>query len=239
MQIAGLQKNSLVDYRGKVAAVIFVPFCNFNCFYCHNRLILEKNPTKRKYNSIDEQELFNFLDKRVGLIQGVVITGGEPTMHSDLPDFIKKIKDKNFPVKLDSNGYKPDVIEHLIENELIDSIAMDVKAPFEKYSQIVGVEIDTEKIKKSIAIIKQSELDYEFRTTVTPGFELADIKSICSMIGKADRYALQQFRKPDPIEGFIDIRNNMKPKSKEFFQQAAQICKETIDEVILRGIGAF
>ncbi len=239
MQIAGLQKNSLVDYRGKVAAVVFVPFCNFDCFYCHNRMVLERNPDKKKYGLIDEKDIFDFLDKRVGLIQGVVITGGEPTVHSDLPDFIKKIKDKNFPVKLDSNGYRPEVIEDLIKNNLIDSIAMDIKAPFEKYAQITGVEIDGNLIKKSISLIKKSGLDYEFRTTVTPGFDLDDIRSICEILGRVDRYVLQQFRKPDPVEGFTDIRNSMKPKSKEFFEQAAKICEAGIDEVILRGIGSF
>jgi pyruvate formate lyase activating enzyme len=237
MLIAGLQKNSLVDYRGKVAAVVFVPFCNFDCYYCHNRILLDKNQDKRQYKVMGEKYFFDFLDKRVELIQGVVVTGGEPTLHNDLIEFIKKIKDRGFPVKLDSNGYRPDVIKNLIESGLLDSIAMDAKAPFEKYGIITGVEIDIDLISDSIDIIKNSGLDYEFRTTVTPDFALEDIEAICNILEGSRRYVLQQFRKPDKVEGFADIRNSMKPKSKEFFKKAERICSGHFDEVILRGIG--
>ncbi len=148
MLIAGLQKNSLVDYRGKVAAVVFVPFCNFNCFYCHNRILLEKDSEKIMYRPTDEEEFFEFLEKRKGLLQGVVITGGEPTLHKDLGVFIDRIREKDFPVKLDTNGYRPEVLKILLDEGKLDSISMDIKGPASEYPEICGVLIEIDRIKK-------------------------------------------------------------------------------------------
>jgi len=236
MIIAGLQKNSLVDYRGKVAAVVFAPFCNFNCYYCHNRILLETRPERIQYVTIDNEEFFAFLDKRVGLIQGVVITGGEPTMQNDLIDFILKITKKGFPVKLDTNGGHPDVIFDLLEAGLLDSIAMDIKAPFSRYNEMCGVLANHEDIKKSIKLVMESGLDYEFRTTVTPEFKLDDFQGIMKMIDGCGRYVLQQFRKPENLGEFVDIRNAKKPHSKLFFDQAVEICRPHTGEVSTRGI---
>ncbi len=236
MIIAGLQKNSLVDYRGKVAAVVFAPFCNFNCYYCHNRMLLEKRPERIQYTTIDNDEFFAFLDKRVGLIQGVVITGGEPTLQKDLSDFIRKITKKGFPVKLDTNGGRPDVLSNLLDEGLLDSIAMDIKAPFNRYDQVCGVAVNLENIEKSIKLIMDSGLDYEFRTTVTPDFELDDFKGIMELIDGCKRFVLQQFRKPENLGEFVDIRNAKKPHSKVFFDQAVEICRAHSDVVLKRGI---
>lgn len=236
MLIAGLQKNSLVDYRGKVAAVVFVPYCNFDCFYCHNRILLERDMEKAKYNLINKDEFFEFLDKRKGLIQGVVITGGEPTLQKGLSQFIREIKKKEFPVKLDTNGYKPDILEKLIKTKLLDYIAMDIKAPSGKYSEICGIQVDMNIVKKSIALIMSSGIDYEFRTTVVPGFSIDDIKEIIGLIAGAKRYTLQQFKKPIKTESFIDIRNMKKPHMSEFFHKAKSICEEHISEVNIRGV---
>lgn len=235
MIIAGLSKNSLVDYRGKVAAVVFAPFCNFNCYYCHNRMLLETHPDKIQYAVIDNDEFFAFLDKRIGLIQGVVITGGEPTLHKDLPDFIKKITAKGFPVKLDTNGGRPDVLSGLIDSGLLDSVAMDIKAPFCRYDEICGVKVNHSNITKSIKIIMDSGLDYEFRTTVTPEFAIGDFKGIIEMIGGCKRYVLQQFRRPENQGEFSDIRNASKPHSKEFFEKALNICRPHVGEILTRG----
>lgn len=236
MKIAGLQKNSLVDYRGKVAAVVFTPFCNFNCYYCHNRILLETNVLKTRYKTIDEDEFFTFLDKRIGLIQGVVVTGGEPTLQNDLPEFIKRIREKGFPVKLDTNGGRPEVVKALLEEDLLDSIAMDIKAPFNRYDEICGVVVDHEKIKRSIDILMKSEIEYEFRTTITPEFTLDDIHSIAKMIDGCSLYTLQQFRKPENHGEFADIRNAKKPHPKAFFELAVKICTPHADKVQTRGV---
>ncbi|MBN1623547.1 MAG: anaerobic ribonucleoside-triphosphate reductase activating protein [Clostridia bacterium] len=236
MLIAGLQKNSLVDYRGKVAAVVFVPFCNYNCFYCHNRILLEKDPGKIKYRPTETEDFFRFLEKRIGLLQGVVITGGEPTLHKGLGEFINRVRSLGYPVKLDSNGYKPEVLEELISEGMLDSIAMDIKGPVLKYSEICGVTVDIDKIRKSISLIMDSDLDYEFRTTVPPGFTLEDIEGAVKLVEGADLYTLQQFRKPENTGDFTDIRNNLKPNTKEFFKEAVEICRSYVKEVKTRGI---
>ena len=236
MLIAGLQKNSLVDYRGKVAAVVFVPFCNYNCFYCHNRILLEKDSEKIMYGPTDEEDFFEFLEKRKGLLHGVVITGGEPTIHKDLDVFIEKIREKGFPVKLDTNGYRPEVLEDLIESVKLDSIAMDIKGPAEKYAEICGVPVEIDRIKRSISLIMASGLDYEFRTTVPPGFTLEDIEGAVKLVEGAALYTLQQFRKPENTGDFTDIRNNMKPNTKEFFTEAVEICRPYVRQINTRGI---
>lgn len=235
MKIAGLQKNSLVDYRGKVAAVVFAPFCNFDCYYCHNRILLESDPLKLRYKAIDEEEFFSFLDKRVGLIQGVVITGGEPTLQKDLPDFIKRVIEKGFPVKLDTNGARPEIVSALLKEGLLDSIAMDIKGPIGKYDEICGVKVDIQMIKESISLIMNSGIDYEFRTTITPEFTLQDIEQTVQLISGCKRYVLQQFRKPENHGEFADIRNAKKTHSKNFFDQALEICRPYVTEISTRG----
>lgn len=236
MLIAGLSKNSLVDYRGKVAAVVFVPFCNYNCFYCHNRILLEKAPEKIKYKPTETEDFFRFLEKRIGLLQGVVITGGEPTLHKDLGEFIDKVKLLGYPVKLDTNGYRPEVLEELISEGKLDSIAMDIKGSALRYSEICGVAVDIDKVRKSISLIMNSGLDYEFRTTVPPGFTHEDIKDTVKLVEGGNLYVLQQFRKPENTVDFADIRNNMKPNTKEFFKEAVEICRPYVKEVKTRGI---
>ena len=185
---------------------------------------------------MDEDEFFAFLDKRVGLIQGVVVTGGEPTLQKDLPEFIKRIRVKGFPVKLDTNGGRPEVISTLLEKDLLDSIAMDIKAPFERYDEICGVEVNHENIKRSMQLIMNSGLDYELRTTVTPEFTLDDIRGIAKMIDGCALYVLQQFRKPENHGEFADIRNAKKPHPRAFFDQAVEICTPYATRVITRGV---
>ena len=236
MIIAGLQKNSLVDYRGKVAAVVFAPFCNFNCYYCHNRLLLETNPDKYRYNPMDEEDFFAFLDKRVGLLHGVVVTGGEPTLQKDLQEFIKRIREKGFPVKLDTNGGRPDVLKNLINANLLDTIAMDIKAPFERYDEMCGVAVNHEAIKESIGLLMGSGLEYEFRTTVTPEFRLDDIRGIIKMIEGCKLYTLQQFRRPENHGEFADIRNAKKPLPRAFFDEAVELCRPHAEKVQTRGV---
>lgn len=214
MQIGGLQKLSLIDYPGKIACAVFLIGCNFRCGYCHNpELVL---PEKiKKQPKISEKDFFDFLKKRKRLIEGVVIIGGEPTIHSNLPDFIKKIKKFGYLVKLDTNGTNPEMLRKLIKEKLVDCIAMDVKAPvgakiqkskaktqndnlkfnITKYNIITGVKKDLNKIKKSIEIIKNSDIDYEFRTTIIPTIHTKeDILQIAKDISPAKKYYIQNFK---------------------------------------------
>lgn len=153
---------SLIDYPGNVSAVIFTLGCNFKCPFCHNpELVLPE-----KYNNpLDENEIFSFLKNRKGLLDGIVVTGGEPTIHKDLPEFIEKIKDLGFKIKLDTNGTKPKVVKQLLEQGLLNFIAMDIKASFNKYNILSGCETNLDNLVESIELIKKSDIDYQFRNT--------------------------------------------------------------------------
>ena len=184
MRIGGLQKISLLDYPDTICAIIWTVGCNFRCPFCYNRdIVLEK------CKIIDQQEIFTFLIKRRKILEGVSITGGEPLLQKEISDFIGKIKEIGFKVKIDTNGAFPDKLENLIKKNLIDYIAMDVKAPKYKYNNLTGVETDISLIERSIDIIKSYDVDYEFRTTIVPGF-LKMISMVmvrtrsCSVIGR-------------------------------------------------------
>lgn len=187
MKIGGLQKLTLIDYPGHLAATVFLAGCNFSCSWCYNlKLVL---PEKiKKQPRISEKNFFDFLKRRRKLLEGVCISGGEPTIYKDLPKFCQKIKRLGYLVKLDTNGSNPEMLEHLIKNNLVDYIAMDVKAPInqKKYNQLAGTKVKLDKIKKSIKLIKSSKIDYQFRTTFVPQFLTKnDISEIKKYLGKA------------------------------------------------------
>lgn len=190
MQTGGFQKSSLIDYPGKISAIIFTQGCNFKCPYCHNPEL----GGKCNFTPYESSAIFGFLKSRVGKLDGVVITGGEPTIQKDLPDFIQKIKDIGFSVKLDTNGTNPEMLKKLIDENLVDYIAMDIKAPIEKYSQIAHTNANTDDILKSIKLLKNSNIDYEFRTTVVKSQLLpGDFEEIGKIIKGCKKYYLQRF----------------------------------------------
>lgn len=195
MLFGGLQKTTLVDYPGKVAATVFTIGCNFYCPYCHNpELVLPE--LIKKQPKIAEKEILDFLKERQKLLEALCITGGEPTIQPDLIDFIKKVKDLGFLIKIDTNGSCPDVLNNLIEEKLIDYVAMDIKAPKEKYEIFSEDEEIVEKIDKSIELLKQDKIDYEFRTTlVSDILDEQDILAIVDWIRFVPRYYLQRFQK--------------------------------------------
>lgn len=162
MKIGGLIKFTLIDYPGHVAAVVFTQGCNFRCRYCHNPELVYPHLLQE---SMPKEDVLSFLRKRKGTLEGVVITGGEPTMHLGLMDFMAEIKALGYKIKLDTNGTKPEVLQEAIERQLVDFVAMDLKAPLEKYSLITGVEFDPKIIQRSMDMIVASGLPYEFRTT--------------------------------------------------------------------------
>jgi len=219
MQLKGLEKLTLIDYPGHMACTVFVFGCNFRCGFCHNpELVIDDGR-----ETIKQETFFNFLKERKDFLEGVCITGGEPTLNNDLPDFIRKIKKIGYLVKLDTNGTNPEMLEDLIKEKLIDYVAMDVKAPIEKYEKIANAKVDIEKLKKSIEIIKNSALDYELRTTATPDLAENDFLKIAEWIKGAKNYYIQQFRpiktldkafekrKPIPDEKLLEIYNKIKP----------------------------
>lgn len=202
MIIGGLEKLTLLDYPDHLAAIIFTQGCNFRCHFCYNPMLVlprkggdEKNKKEKGFSPLSTEDLFLFLKERFGRLEGVVITGGEPTQHPDLPSFIKKIKDLGYLVKLDTNGTNPEMLGDLIKKKLIDYIAMDLKAPLDKYQETVGVEVDCNNIKKSVKIIINSGLPYEFRTTVVPGLLVkTDFQEMGEIIKGASKWYLQNFK---------------------------------------------
>ncbi|MDP2908422.1 MAG: anaerobic ribonucleoside-triphosphate reductase activating protein [Nanoarchaeota archaeon] len=190
MQIRGFQKTSLIDYPEKICSVIFLSGCNFRCGYCHNPGLVIDDGSQ----DILEDYVINKLEERKGLVDSVCITGGEPTLHKDLPRFIKRIKDRKLKVKLDTNGSNPEMLKHLIDNKLLDFIAMDIKNVFEKYEQTINTKVNNDLLKESIKAVIRSGLEHEFRTTVLPKLhKKEDILKIAKSLAGANKYVLQQF----------------------------------------------
>ncbi|MEM2918194.1 MAG: anaerobic ribonucleoside-triphosphate reductase activating protein [Candidatus Altiarchaeota archaeon] len=191
MKIGALQKFSLIEYPEKISAIVFTQGCNFRCGYCHNPELVDE---KLFMDVIPEEEILSFLENRKGKLDAVVITGGEPLIQEDIESFIKKIKDIGYLVKLDTNGSFPEKLKNLTNKKFVDYIAMDIKAPLEKYELITKVKINKEKILHSIEIIMNSDINYEFRTTIVKSqLSREDILKIGKLIKGAKLYALQKF----------------------------------------------
>jgi pyruvate formate lyase activating enzyme len=197
MQIASLQKQSFIDWEGKTAAVIFTKGCNFRCGYCHNPSLVLPH-LLNSTTDISERVFFDYLQNRKNWLDGVVITGGEPTIHADLPEFMASIKKMGFQIKLDTNGTNPSMLKHLIKNKLIDYIAMDIKTVLEedKYCEVVGIKGDKiiNKISSSIQILRNENISYQFRTTIIPDLHTLELKNRLAEQFRTDNYVLQEFR---------------------------------------------
>jgi len=223
MIIAGLQKLTLIDYPGKLAATVFFTGCNFSCLWCYSSELVLPEKIKQ-HPKIPEKELFSFLKERQGLLEGIVICGGEPTINRDLPKFVKKVKELGYAVKLDTNGSNPKMLKRLIDNNLIDYIAMDIKYPKQRYSK-------PKDIERSIKLLKEGKIDCEFRSTVVPTvLNKEDILKIAKWIGGPNvKYYLQNFRaektldpkfekiRPYPDKYLLNIQKAISP----FFE----VCK--------------
>ena len=199
MQICGLQKTTLLDYPGKVAATVFIAGCNYRCPFCHNMNLVEK---ENRPPVIEEAEIFSFLKKRAGILDGVCITGGEPLLNAELADFISGIKELGLSVKLDTNGTRPDMLKELAEGGLIDYVAMDIKSSPDSYALVTGVkDPGLDKVKESIAFLMNGRLDYEFRTTVIKEYHNEYcFKRIGEMIRGCQNYYLQSFIDSDHVK---------------------------------------
>jgi pyruvate formate lyase activating enzyme len=229
MKIGGLQKVSLIDYPGKISAVIFLQGCNFRCPYCHNPELVDP---QRFEAALSEDDLFRFLDTRRGKLDGVSITGGEPTIHNDLSDFVRHIKDMGFLVKLDTNGSSPDVLQRLIDEKLLDYIAMDIKGPLKKYETITRVRTQPEVLLKSIGMIMNSGIAYEFRTTaVKPLLTKKDFPVIVKLIEKANRYVIQKFT---PSKALDESFLAKKSFDDDELQSVKTIIEGNVSQLIIR-----
>lgn len=232
LEIKGFIETSLVDWDGKVVSVIFLPGCNFRCPYCQNIDLIDH---PEKFKTVPEEKVFGYLESHKDFIDGVCITGGEPTLHKNggLTEFIKKIKQDGFLVKLDTNGSDPNYLKELVRDNLIDFVAMDIKAPLEGYNKAANVKVDTEAVKESIQFILSGNIDHEFRTTVVPTITgLAEIEGISKLIAGAKKYALQQFE-PENCKD-IELRK-LKPYDRETIAEMMKIAKKYVGNVIYRG----
>lgn len=191
MDAAGLQKLTLLDYPGKVACTVFTAGCNFRCPYCHNSLLVEHIPEDR----ISEEKLLAFLEKRKGILEGVAITGGEPTLHRELPSLLEKIKAMGFLTKLDTNGTNPEMLRRIVEAGLADRVAMDIKNAPEAYEVTVGTAVDMRAVETSKDYLLSGSVEYEFRTTVVKGLHTPELLEKAAVwIAGAKEYYLQQFK---------------------------------------------
>ena len=229
MNIQGLQKLTLLDYPGKMACTIFTAGCNLRCPFCHNsRLVI--NPEKQSEYS--EEDIFAFLKKRAGVLDGVAITGGEPLLQTDIEEFIRKVKELGYSVKLDTNGTFPEKLRDLVEKGLVDYVAMDIKNSPELYSETVGISgYDISKIKESIAFLLEGKVDYEFRTTVVREFHsVFGMNGLGEMIKGAKRHFLQGFIDSGELIGF-----GMSAVPVEEMERMKKIMLQYVDECEIRG----
>lgn len=226
MKISGLQKLSLVDFDGHISATIFTSGCNFACPFCHNAGLVESTEP-----DISKNEILEYLEKRKNILDSVCITGGEPTLHNDLPEFIKSIKNLGYIIKLDSNGTNPEMLKYLVENKLIDYIAMDIKNSKDNYNLTIAKNMSLEKIEKSVDYIMKSGIDYEFRTTLVLGYHTEkSIKEIGKWIRGAKKYYLQKF-----VDSGNCLQSNLEAINKEDAILFKNILEKYIANVNLRG----
>lgn len=238
MQIKGYLRTSLIEWPGKISSVVFVPGCNFRCPFCHNKDLVV-NPDKLP--SVSEREVFSNLKKRKKWIDGVVVTGGEPTLQSNLPEFLQKIKKLGFLTMIETNGTKPEVLKKLFGKRLIDRLTMDIKAPLNSrnYNKVSGAICKIETIKESIKLILNSGVEYEFRTTVVPSLHTKD--SLIEMARQLRRivrpptfsWLLQQFQPKNCLDPAFE---KIEPYSGKFLEEILSAVKKHIPRAELRGV---
>lgn len=230
MKICGLQRTTLLDYPGHVAATVFTGGCNFRCPFCHNGG-LARNPEAEP--QVEEEEVFACLKKRKGILEGVCVTGGEPTLQPDLRDFMRRVKAEGYLIKLDTNGSMPQVLRELLRERLLDYVAMDVKASLSNYRRATGcIKPDLSRIEESIAILKSCGIPYEFRTTVVRGIHtIEEFDAIGQLLEGCRVYYLQQYREDENV-----LQKGLEAFSPEIMEEMAGRARKYIDKVELRGI---
>lgn len=233
--VKGFIETSMLDWDGMIVSTVYVPRCNFRCPYCQNS-VLVLNP--EKIEDVPFEYIKSYLKKQKGWIDGICLTGGEPCLYSNLEDFIMEMRDMGMKIKFDSNGAFPDCLKKLIKMDIIDYIAMDIKAPLEieAYSKSAGIKINglLDKIKESIRVIKESSVNYEFRTTVVPNLhKKEDIIKIAQYIKGAKKYALQNFKPQETVDPlYMDI----KPYNPDQLKEIGEAVSGYVDKCAIRGV---
>jgi pyruvate formate lyase activating enzyme len=225
LRLAGIHKNSFVDYPGHIAAVLFTRGCNLNCWYCHNRHIIEKAGETASVPNV-----LSFLSERSGFLDSVVLTGGEPLLQEDVLDFMRTLKGTGLLVKLDTNGTNPKTLSTILKEGLADYVAMDIKAPYAKYDLITPID-DIADIALSAKIIMDGKADYEFRTTFAPNLSAEDIGDIAKSIAGARKYCIQQFKKSEGMAAKIAPE----PHKVAEIRRAEALARQYVDNVAVRG----
>ena len=230
MKIGGFQKTSLLDYPDRISAIVWTSGCNFRCPFCYNRKLALGTA-----DLFPQDEILSFLSKRKELLEGVVISGGEPLLQDDIADFIKRVKNLRLLVKVDTNGAFPEKLDELLEQRLVDYVAMDVKAPKKKYRELTGIDVDLSKIEASINLIKTKALAYEFKTTFVPGLlTKEDIIEIAEWIKGADVYFLQQFKIVKPLVS-SQLEKTM-PYPREYVYETLEAIRPFFKRCMVRGV---
>lgn len=230
MQIHGLNKTTLLDYPQHVAATLFTGGCNFRCPFCHNGSLVVDPDSQPQ---IPEEEIFSFLQKRKGILTGICITGGEPTLQPDLEDFIRRIRSLGYLIKLDTNGYRPDVLSQLLKEKLLDYVAMDIKSSPEHYARTAGLkQLDLSLIEQSAALVRNAGIAYEFRTTVVRELHsLADFIQIGQWLAGSSAYYLQSYTETGQV-----LQPGFHPCTKKELLAFLQALKPFIPNTTLRGV---
>jgi len=232
VQIKAFAHASLIEYPAHIADVVYVGACNFRCPYCYNvDLVLRPQALP----DIEPAQILQGLEARKGFIDGVVVTGGEPTLQPDLVEFLTDARQLGVAVKLDTNGYRPDVLQECLERNVLDYVAMDLKSSFPKYQQAAGVPVRVELLKQSVDLLLHSGIDYEFRTTVVPGLvDLSDVQAIVRTISGGKRYYLQSFRPGKTLAQGPDTP--VTSPSPELLKRMADLAAPHVQEVGIRGV---
>lgn len=225
MHFCGMNKTTLLDYPGHVAATLFTGGCNMRCPFCQNSVLVL---APQKQPEISGQDVLDFLRRRRGILEGVCITGGEPTLQNDLEDFIRRVRKMEYLIKLDTNGYRPRILRHLLEEELLDYVAMDIKASKERYGIACGLaEVELNRIEESVELLKTSSIPYEFRTTVVKGIHSPEeFTAIGRWLQGSRAYYLQSFRDSGQVmqPGFAEFE---RAELEEMRERAAQYVPRT------------
>ena len=195
MELSGIVKTSLIDFPGTIASVIFCQGCNYSCFYCHNRALLPK-----KRGTLKTDQVLSFLSARRGLVEGIVVSGGEPTQQDDLAAFITELREIGFTIKLDTNGSNPLMLANLLEMKLLDYVAMDIKAPWHRYVEICGSKAKPRFVEESLKQLTESTVLWEARTTLAPGISMGDLLGIARVLPHNTRWRLNLYKKPEVFD---------------------------------------
>lgn len=230
IHFGGFRKLTLIDYPGKLAAIAYTAGCNLRCPWCHNPSLVVPTDSTEKH---DPDEILSFLESRKQQLDGLVITGGEPTLWPDLERFVRAVKTLGISIKLDTNGTRPETVRHLMAEGLIDYIAMDVKAPPGRYAQLTNAQVDTDAIRNTIQLIRDADIPYEFRTTLLPSLHRqADLEGIGELVSGASRYVLQGFRPGNCLDRSFD---EQAPTRADELKHAASYFAGLVGQLEVRG----